>query len=161
MSEPPRASATRSTAAGSLVSPTIETSVSLSSRSRPATRAPPRVSASAVARPIPDAEPVTTARLPSSTCGLGDRRAVRDDVDELAGGLVLEDQLDAPVRHLLLLDDRLAVALATWSLDARDAAAAPVGELDRLPLPRGGRPVARVDDRIDDVAVVERLHRRA
>src|SRR5690349_8947340 len=106
MSMPSRASATRSTAETSLASPTTETPVSLSSRSRPATRAPARVSASAVARPIPEAEPVTTARLPSSTCRLGDRGAVRDHVDELARGLVLEDQLDAPVRHLLLLDHR-------------------------------------------------------
>src|SRR5262245_43217164 len=100
---PPSASAARSTSSTRLVSPTTDTSQSLSARSRPATRAPAAASAAAVARPIPDADPVTTARLPSR---LG------NDVDELAARLVLEDQLEPAVRHLLLLDHRLAVVLA-------------------------------------------------
>src|SRR6478735_10428981 len=103
MSTPPSASAARSTSSTRAVSPTTGTSQSLPARSRPATRAPAAASAAAVARPIPDAEPVTTARFPERS---------GDNVDELAGRLVLEDQLQPAVRHLLLLDHGLAVVLS-------------------------------------------------
>src|SRR5262245_24651871 len=126
MSTPPSASAARSTSSTRLVSPTTDTSVALSWRSSPATRAPAAASASAVACPIPDAEPVTTARLPERS---------GNDVDELAGGLVLEDQLQPAVRHPLLLDDGFPVVHTARPRDARRLAAAPL-ELDRLPLPR-------------------------
>src|SRR5262249_49315972 len=44
--------------------------------------------------------------------------------------------------------------------DPSDAGATPVAELYRLPLPRLGRAVAGIDNRVHHVAVVERLHRR-
>src|ERR687898_68926 len=62
---------------------------------------------------------------------------------------------------LLLLDHRLTVVLAAGAGDPRHARAAPVLQLHRLPLTRVRRPVARIDDRVDDIAVVEGLARRA
>src|SRR3954453_18188937 len=66
---------------------------------------------------------------------------VDDDVRELPGRLVLQDQLPPAVRHLLLLDPRLAVVLAALPLDPRCRAATPVVELHRLPLTRLSRRV--------------------
>src|SRR5213593_3876637 len=82
-----------------------------------------------------------------------------DDVGELAALLVLEDQLATAVWHRFFLDDRLAVVRSRGSRNARNPRSAPVIKADRLPRPAIRRPVAGVDDRVDDVAVVERLHR--
>src|SRR5918995_4751286 len=87
--------------------------------------------------------------------------SLADHVDELAGRLVLENQLQVAVRHLLLLDHRLTVVLAAGAGDPRHPRAAPVLQLHRPPPTRVRRPVARIDARVDDIAVVEGLARRA
>src|SRR6266508_1520960 len=104
--------------------------------------------------------PARTMQRASSLPSSGDRfLGFGHDVDELAGGLVLEDQLATTVGHLLLFDEGLAVVLAPGARDPLDAAAAPVFQLHRLPLAGLGRRVARIHHRVDDVAVIERLHR--
>src|SRR2546422_11627952 len=82
-----------------------------------------------------------------------------DDVAELPALLVLEDQLPAAVRHGLLFDHRVAVVCTRAPRDPRRARPAPVVEAHRLTCAALRGAVARVDDRVDDVAVIERLHR--
>src|SRR5439155_3678971 len=110
------------------------------------------------------------ARRPSEMTGRHDRTPYETaeadgrspgDVAELAAFLVLEDQLPAAVRHLLLFDHRLAVVCPHAARDPRHSPPAPVVETHGLPRAARRRPVAGVDDRVDDVAVVERLHRLA
>ena len=83
-------------------------------------------------------------------------------IGEVARRRVLEDQLLAAVGQDLALDDDLAVValgLRSAAMRARHAAA-PLEQLDRLPRAALRRAVAGVHDRVDHVAVVERLLRR-
>src|SRR5687767_1313503 len=82
-----------------------------------------------------------------------------DTVGEVARGLVLEDQLVAPIGQDLALDDGLALEGLGCRGDPSGRTAAPF-ELHGLPGAGPGRPVARVHHRVHDIAVVERLARR-
>src|SRR6266511_2657233 len=100
----------------------------------------------------------TTSRAPGSLPGGSSPSAPgHQPVAEVARHGVFQDQLRPSVRHDLALDDDLAVERLRRGLDPRRRGSAPAHELDRLPGSALRRPVAGVHDRVDDVAVVERL----
>src|SRR5438552_16862249 len=94
---------------------------------RTASRSTMRAECAVAHRDMSPRDDVATPEWRHVQKGLGADRGLGlgDDVDELAGRLVLEDQLAPAVGHLLLLDHRLAAVLAPRARHPLPVAAAP------------------------------------